>query len=98
MFTKLYGGHGPEYLNVRTFSYLRLISFTRSSKEDSWLRSTRNAALRIMRSPIGLLLRLATATGFRNSWMSATYCWLVSSSEDSTRRPSCMRAKYVELE
>ena len=35
MFTKLYGGHGPEYLNVRMSSYWRLASFTRSSNADS---------------------------------------------------------------
>src|SRR5262249_38031645 len=67
MLTKLYGGHGPEYLNDRTSSYLRLVSLTRSSNACSCARSTRKAALSIMRSPIGLLDRLATATDLRAS-------------------------------
>src|SRR5678815_657671 len=46
MLTKLYGGHGPEYLNVSSSSYLRLVSLTFSSNICSDARSTRNAALR----------------------------------------------------
>src|SRR6185437_14355308 len=72
MFTKLYGGHGPEYLNASTSSYRRLVSFTRSSNACSCARSTRNAAFKIIRSPIGLFDRLATATGFNASCTSAT--------------------------
>src|SRR5947207_1000277 len=67
MLTKLYGGQGPEYLNDSSSSYLRLVSFTRSSKTTSDARSTRKAAFRIILSPIGLFDRLATATGLSAS-------------------------------
>src|SRR6185295_17651230 len=97
IFTKLYGGHGPEYLKLNTSSYFRLVSFTRSSNACSCARSTKNAAFTIIRSPIGLLLRLATATGFNASWMSATYRALMSSNAESTSRPNCIRAKYVDV-
>src|SRR5205823_1779666 len=97
MLTKLYGGHGPEYLKVSSSSYLRLVSLTRSSNACSEARSTRNAALRIILSPIGLFDRLATATGLSASWISDTYRVPISSSAASIKRPSCMRAKYVEL-
>src|SRR3954463_7884588 len=97
MFTKLYGGQGPEYLKRSRSSYFRLMSFTFSSNAVSCERSTRKAALRIIRSPIGLFERLATATGFSASGVLAAVGGGVSSSAPSMRRPSCIRAKYVEL-
>src|SRR5581483_817320 len=53
MLTKLYGGQGPVYLNLRRFPYLRAILFTTSSNSASRLRSTRKAAFMIILSPIG---------------------------------------------
>src|SRR4029453_2346256 len=61
MFTKVYGGHGPVYLNV-SVSYCWPISLTRESNACSISRDTRNAAFMIILSPIGLLDREATDT------------------------------------
>src|SRR4029077_17965313 len=61
MFTKLYGGQGPVYLKVSLWCPAA-IDFTRASKALSWSRETRNAAFMIILSPIGLLMREATAT------------------------------------
>ena len=43
MLTKLYGGHGPVYLNV-SLSKWEAISLMRRSKACSWSRCTRKAA------------------------------------------------------
>ena len=53
MLTKLYGGHGPVYLNV-SLSNRAPIAFTCASNAASWSRETRNAAFMIILSPIGL--------------------------------------------
>src|SRR5436190_13424146 len=92
MFTKLYGGHGPVYLNV-SLSNLPAIAFTLASNADSWSREIRNAAFMIILSPIGLLIRDATDTSRSCSRTSDTYRSERAWSAESIRRPYCMRAK-----
>ena len=48
MFTKLYGGHGPVYLNV-SLSYRAPISLMRESNSAPCSRETRNAAFLVAR-------------------------------------------------
>src|SRR6185503_4806933 len=69
--TKLYGGHGPVYLNV-SLSKRLAIDLTLPSNAVSRSREMRNAAFMIILSPIGLLMREATDTSRSCSRMSAT--------------------------
>src|SRR6185503_18235326 len=56
--TKLYGGHGPVYLNV-SLSNVDAISLMRRSKAGSWSRWTRKAAFMIILSPMARFTREA---------------------------------------
>src|SRR6266850_5177664 len=70
--TKLYGGHGPVYLNV-SLSKCDATSLIRRSNACSWSRCTRNAAFMIILSPMARFTRDATDTS-RSRWSnSATY-------------------------
>src|SRR5439155_18723533 len=90
--TKLYGGHGPVYLNVSLSNRLAIV-LTLASNALSRSREIRNAPFMIILSPIGLLIRDATDTSRSRSRMSATYRSDRDWSAASTRRPYCIRAK-----
>src|SRR5207245_9437547 len=59
MFTKLYGGQGPVYLNLRLIPYFLAILFTTRSNSYSRSRSTRTAAFIFILSPMSCLSRVA---------------------------------------